>query len=386
MTIPSHTSQAMDGPVLILAPLGRDAEGTASILNRKGIPSLAFRSMEALCQAIGEDSGVLIITEEAFTKESLPQLLTVLEKQPLWSDLPIISIARLAEDLGNVTFLERPLHTLTLVSAVRAGLKARRRQFQNRDDAVALKEYAARLEESNRELEQFAYVASHDLQAPLRKVKFFSDMLEQLLAREANAEVFDIVGRMKNSVERMQQMVSDLLQLSRVHRQSKPFEPINLANILQAVTDDLFAYQHELGGTLEINNHENLFLLGDPGQLQQVLQNLIQNALKFHRKGVPPVVRVMVQTVGDHGRITVEDNGIGFKQEYAERIFETFQRLHSQSEYTGTGIGLSIVKKIVERHQGSIQVESVPDEGSRFVIELPLAKVGAQLEASIEAG
>lgn len=380
---------AHEAPVLVLAPIGRDAEGTVELLEKHGFKALPFRTMESLCQAITEEAGALIVTEEAFSRDSLSQLLSTLEKQPLWSDLPIIiltrpatmdkshgviSIGRMAEELGNVMFLERPLHTLTLVSAVRACLKARKRQFQSREDAESLKEYAARLIESNRELEQFAYIASHDLQAPLRKVSFFSDMIEQLLTSEANPEVLDLVRRMKTSVNRMQQMVSDLLQLSRIHRQSKEFEPVNLATILQTVSDDLLEYRREMNGMIEYDSNLNITLMGDPGQLHQVFQNLLQNSLKFHRKDARPVVQISARQEGACAIITIKDNGIGFKPEHAERIFETFQRLHGQAEYPGTGIGLSIVKKIVERHQGSIRVESQPGEGSKFILTLPVAQ------------
>ena len=231
----------------------------------------------------------------------------------------------------------------------------------------------AELEARNRELHDFTHVASHDLQEPLRKIQSFASLLEAKEAGRLSEEGAHLVARMQESARRMSGLIRDLLALSRVTTQSAAYARVDLGEVMEGVLSDLQLRIVETGGRVDVGALPALE--ADPVQMRQLLQNLVGNALKFHRDGVPPVVRVAAAEDGERVRLTVEDNGIGFDERYADRIFAPFQRLHSKSAYDGTGIGLSIVRRIAERHAGDVEVESVPGAGSRFVVVLPLRHV-----------
>jgi light-regulated signal transduction histidine kinase (bacteriophytochrome) len=238
-----------------------------------------------------------------------------------------------------------------------------------------LRAYAQRLESSNRELQDFAFVASHDLQEPLRKVRAFGDRLKANESEHLTERGIDYINRMQNAAERMQTLINDLLKLSRVTTKARPFVPVELTNVAYEVVDDLEARINEVGGCVEIGTLP--VVQADALQMRQLLQNLIGNALKFRRADEAPQVRLfseLIDTTTDapaRYRITVEDNGIGFDKQYAERIFTPFERLHSRQEYEGTGMGLALCKKIVERHGGTIAASGRPGTGSSFSITLP---------------
>jgi PAS domain S-box-containing protein len=238
-----------------------------------------------------------------------------------------------------------------------------------------LNQQADRLARSNAELEQFAYVASHDLQEPLRKIQAFGDRLKTKFEAPLGVEGADYLTRMQNAAARMQVLIQDLLSLSRVASHAKPFAPVDLNDVVRIVTSDLEIRINERNGRVEAATLPVVF--GDRGQLAQLFQNLIGNGLKFQKPGENPVVKIASETIEipdtpqPWWRITVQDNGIGFDEKYRERIFQIFQRLHGRSEYEGTGIGLAICRKIVDRHGGSIEAQSSPGAGARFVITLP---------------
>lgn len=232
-----------------------------------------------------------------------------------------------------------------------------------------LKDYAERLERSNRELEQFAFMASHDLQEPLRKIEMFGDLLLERAGCLDDHER-NYLERMRNAAGRMRAMVTGLLQLSRVVTQVRPFISVDLTHLTSEVLSDLEGQIRRTGGNVEVEDLPTLE--GDPLQLRQLLQNLIGNALKYHRSDAPPHVRVYAKEGSEMVQIFVEDQGIGFDQKDAERIFQPFQRLVSRSEYEGSGIGLSICQKIVERHAGSIAAFGRPGQGTTMMITLPV--------------
>jgi len=246
-----------------------------------------------------------------------------------------------------------------------------------------LRATAARLERSNRELQDFAYVASHDLQEPLRKVQAFGDRLKAACAKSLGAEGRDYLERMQAAAKRMQILIDDLLAFSRVTTKANPFEQIDLTRIAQEVLSDLEVRIQQTGGRVELGPLPALE--ADSLQMRQLFQNLIGNGLKFHQEGKPPVIKISGQVLdgpppgtAPRGQadkfcqITVEDNGIGFDEKYSDRIFILFQRLHGRSAYDGTGIGLTICRKIADRHGGSITAKSTPGDGSVFVVALPL--------------
>jgi signal transduction histidine kinase/streptogramin lyase len=229
----------------------------------------------------------------------------------------------------------------------------------------------ARLEQSNRDLEHFAYVASHDLQEPLRKIQAFSDRVVKAYAPKLDDQGRDYLSRMSGAAARMQRLIDDLLSLSRITTKANRMETIALDELANDVLTDLEFRLHSTHGRVDFEALPRI--TGDPVQLRQIFLNLIGNALKFHRPGEAPVVRVSVAYPdADTVEIRFDDNGIGFEKKDAERVFLPFQRLHGRTEFEGTGIGLTICQKIAERHGGTIRAESVPGKGSRFIVTLPI--------------
>ncbi|WP_164503473.1 sensor histidine kinase [Pleionea sediminis] len=228
------------------------------------------------------------------------------------------------------------------------------------------------LKRSNEELEKFAYVASHDLQEPLRKVQAFGDRLIARSYDDLDDKSKDYLKRMQQAASRMSQLISDLLSFSRVATRGRPFQSTNMNEIVNGVISDLEIAIEQSGAIVEVNDLP--VVEGDELQLRQLMQNLIGNSLKFRRADVQHHVKIWSKVNDDDTQIEIhiQDNGIGMDSKYSERIFEVFQRLHARNEYEGTGIGLAICKKIVERHNGKIEVKSTLGEGSEFIVFLPL--------------
>jgi PAS domain S-box-containing protein len=250
---------------------------------------------------------------------------------------------------------------------------------QRKRAEATLLQQADKLARSNAELEQFAYVASHDLQEPLRKIQAFGDRLKTKYESGLGPEGLDYLSRMQNAAARMQILIQDLLSLSRVASNSKPFIAVDLNDVVHTVVSDLEMRIQDAQGRVEIGTLP--VISGDRGQMAQLFQNLIGNGLKFRKPGQSPVVKVQSEsqtlaTGETHWWITVEDNGIGFDEKYRDRIFQIFQRLHGRNEYEGTGIGLAICRKIVERHRGTIAAASSPGAGAKFLITLPREALG----------
>ncbi len=226
-----------------------------------------------------------------------------------------------------------------------------------------LRQTAADLESSNAELEQFAYVASHDLQEPLRMVASYTQMLARRYQGKLDADADEFIEYAVDGARRMQALINDLLAYSRVGTRRRAFEPTDTGAVVDQVIADLNVAIGEEGAT--VTRGPLPLVMGDPVQLGQLFQNLISNAIKF-RGERPPEVRITAERDDDTWRFAVADNGIGIDADYADRIFVIFQRLHTRSEYPGTGIGLAICKKIVERHGGRIWVDGRPGKGTTF--------------------
>jgi len=241
-----------------------------------------------------------------------------------------------------------------------------------------LRLFAAKLERSNRELEDFAFVASHDLQEPLRKVQAFGDRLKAACGDELSEKGRNYLERMQSASNRMQILIKDLLTFSRVASKAQPFVPVDLKNTALEVISDMEISIERLGGKVDIG--ELGTIEADPLQIRQLIQNLIGNGIKFHKENDPPVVKIYGETVERQAadqdqalyNLIVEDNGIGFDEKYSDRIFTVFQRLHGRSEYEGTGLGLAVCRKIVERHGGTIIAKSQPGQGAKFIATMPI--------------
>jgi len=255
------------------------------------------------------------------------------------------------------------------------------RRTQHELESMVLK-----LRESNRELEDFAHIASHDLQEPLRKIIAFSDRLKNAYADSIDEKGRDYIERMCNAASRMQNLIDGLLMYSRITTRAKAFVPIDLSHVAKEVVSDLEVPIDEKKGRVDIDTLPTV--KADPLQMQLLFQNLIGNALKFHKKGEAPLVKISSTIIHGNGnnpnmqdmddevcQLTFTDNGIGFDEQYTDRIFGVFQRLHGKKEYAGTGIGLSICRRIVDKHNGKIIARSSPGSGATFIVTIPVNQI-----------
>jgi light-regulated signal transduction histidine kinase (bacteriophytochrome) len=267
---------------------------------------------------------------------------------------------------------------------VAVAIERRRAEVALRRSEAELKKFAAKLEASNRELQDFASVASHDLQEPLRKIQAFGDRLAAKWGEALGDEGGDYLRRMQSAAGRMQTLINDLLMFSRVESKAQPFVRVDLASVAREVIADLEVQIEQAGATVEVGHLPAIE--ADPLQMRQLLQNLIGNSLKYRRAETKPVVKVHgltqeetsppsggeLRPAGLLCSIFVNDNGIGFDEKYLDRIFTVFQRLHGRTQYEGTGIGLAVCRKIAERHGGSITARSAPQKGATFIVTLPV--------------
>ena len=238
---------------------------------------------------------------------------------------------------------------------------------------LELLEKIEELERSNRNLGEFAYAASHDLKEPIRKINIFVKQLKEHLAVNLSDLEVNMFTKIETAAERMSNLIDDLMQYSHVSERPTEKEPVNLNDVIQQVLEDLEVDIEQSKASVDVDKLP--VVNGYPRQLQQLFQNLLTNAVKYRKPDVSPVIRIRGDESSHEGEryiaIEVKDNGIGFDQQYEHKIFEIFARLHGRAEYKGNGIGLSIVKKVIDNHKGRIQVTSKPGEGSVFKVILP---------------
>lgn len=307
-------------------------------------------------------------------------------------DIPVIFMTALSGigdkitgyQVGGVDYVTKPFHTEEVLARIKThlSLQTMRRQLveQNRQlqqeiavrqkAEVVLAQRSQELARSNAELEQMAYVASHDLQEPLRMVVSYLQLLEQRYGGQLDADAHEFMGFAVDGAKRMQALIDDLLSYSRVGTKAKPLQPTDCDAVMKTALQSLRMAIEESGAQFQCVALP--MVLGDAAQLTQLFQNLLANAIKFRGEQAPRI-EVRVEPQDGFWRFEVQDNGIGIAPEYFERIFVMFQRLHNRSKYPGTGIGLAICKKIVERHGGRIWVESALGQGSVFKFTLPQA-------------
>ena len=240
---------------------------------------------------------------------------------------------------------------------------------QRKKDAEQLKSYAIELQRNNKELEDFAFIASHDLQEPLRKITTFGDrLIEKTVDLDEHSR--DYIERMGKSARRMKRFIEDLLLYSKVTTKQKPFELVDLEKKVKTVCEEMDHIIHSTHAVVNISNLPTIE--GDNNQIHQLIVNLIFNSLKYKSEGKPPIINIFgKKKENNYWEISIQDNGIGMDEKYADRIFKPFQRLHGRSKYEGSGLGLTICKKIVERHNGTISALSKPGVGTTFILTLP---------------
>ena len=281
-------------------------------------------------------------------------------------------------ELKLITAKKKVVWVRAIGRAVREGSKTIKLKglFQDiserKEREQKLESYLAALKSSNEELQNFAYVASHDLQEPLRVIVSYLQLLDVNLGEELDDDGKLYIKNTVNAASRMKKLISDLLALSRLETSEEEHEQIDLNETMSNILRDMEVTIQETNAQINIDKLPQI--TGDRVQIIQVFQNLIGNAIKFRKKGVDPVINISHRKIDDLDEFKIEDNGIGINPKYYDRVFTIFQRLHSRSEYEGTGIGLAICKKIIERHHGTIDIESAPTGGSIFKFTLASRK------------
>ena len=360
------------------AIIGKTLDGTIFTWNPGAEKLLGYSAREA----IGRHISIVIPADR---KDEVPQILDRIARSKCAENYETV---RLNKEGGaiDVSVTVSPIKDGG-GAVIGASTIARDITEQKRAEAQ-LKALTADLMQSNRELQDFASVASHDLQEPLRKIQTFADDLAENEMSGLNDESRDTLKRIQNAAGRMQRLINDLLSLSRITMRAQPFVRVDLNDIARDVLSDLEVRINETGGRVDISEIPTID--AEPLQMRQLFQNLIGNALKFNSPGRAPIVRVHGELIGGEERpagssseaqaqqlcqITFEDNGIGFDEKYVDRIFAMFQRLHGRNEYEGTGMGLAICRRIAEHHGGSITARSAPGRGSTFIVTIPTRRI-----------
>ncbi|HVV07389.1 MAG TPA: ATP-binding protein [Puia sp.] len=255
----------------------------------------------------------------------------------------------------------------TVVTKIGRALKESRERQQKKYQEEQLADYARELERSNRELQEFAYIASHDLQEPLRMVGSFLQLLQRRHADKLDKEANEYIHYAVDGAERMKRLISDLLNYSRTHKE-QTIEKVDIGETIREALKNLTVSINDSGAMIQFEDMPVLH--ADPAQMLQLFQNLISNSIKFRKEGVIPLIKIAAIKDKEQWLFSVEDNGIGIDQQYAEKVFVIFKKLHSKAKFEGTGIGLAIAKKIVEQHGGKIWFESAPGKGTIFYFTL----------------
>ncbi|MCD6393950.1 MAG: hypothetical protein J7M40_10635 [Planctomycetes bacterium] len=324
--------------------------------------------------------------------------------QPLWVLIAVLLVTVLAAlcflmGIGRTLRIERLVaertqQLRTVNDSLEAEIAEGKRIHAEKEHLLSLLSEAndeliesnEKLSQSNHELEDFAYVASHDLQEPLRKVTAFGDRLKAGYSDVLDETGRDYVDRMQNAARRMSTLINDMLTYSRVSSKAQPFAEVDLEETVREVLEDLEVHIEELNAAVDVGPLP--CVQADGLQMRQLMQNLISNALKFHKPDTPPAVKIYSRPVDEEAteatasgyavEVVVEDNGIGFDEKYTDQIFKMFQRLHGRSEYEGTGVGLAVCRKIADRHGVAINVKSVGGQGSEFALRFACDSILSQ--------
>lgn len=365
----------MSGPkeqrILILAPLGRDGPLAERVIREAGLAAQTCASMEQLCKEIGEGAAAALLTEEVLAVPQARDFVSLLERQPPWSDLPVIVFGTMDAALGrsaNVTLLDRPVRIRTLVSAVRAALRARDRQYQSRD---LLRE----LERSVRDRDEFLAMLGHELRNPLAAILTASELLDQ----KAGATPDNLRAVIGRQVRHLGRLVDDLLDVARVTsgKIALDMTDVDLREVAARSVQTYDAEARACGVALELRRSaEAVPIHADPVRLEQIVGNILTNAIKYTPRGG----RIDVETASDGSAaiLRVRDTGVGISPEMLPRIFDLFVQAPSSLDRSqgGMGIGLTLVQRLVSLHRGRVVAHSEGvGKGSRFEVHLPLSRL-----------
>ncbi len=362
--------------ILILAPTGRDARLIAGTLSGAKMSPVICPDLGDFLAQLQDGAAAGLIAQEGLSRHGVERISNWLATQPPWSDMPFVVLtsggrpsrvtmnqALELEALGNVTLIERPVRPDTILSSLRAALRARKRQYEMRS-------HQERLTRANRDLEQFAHSASHDLQEPLRAVAIYSELLAARSAKSLDDQAMVFLGYLQSGAKRMEMLVRDLLTYTRTAGAEEDVtEAVDAGEQLEIALANL---AHALENTDAEITHDPLPVVKMRApHLQELFQNLIGNAIKYRRNEAPRI-HVSARPEGGAWRFAVSDNGLGIEKQFHEQIFGIFKRLHTSDRFPGTGIGLAICQRIAERYGGRIWVESELGKGSTFYITVPV--------------
>jgi signal transduction histidine kinase len=382
--------------VLVMAPIGADGANIRQVLVSAGLRPLICRTDAELRAGLAGNCGAILLTEEALTPEARAILVEAFALQPPWSDVPIVLIAsvgnsntgpnaaaRLRGPRRTVTLIERPLRTVTLLATLHTVLAARHRQYEirdllhERDELLSsletrVAERTIELQRMVEEMEAFSYSVSHDLRAPLRSLAGYARALQEDHAAELSPAARGYLERITRAAQRMDNLTQDVLAYTRATQGEVAIAPVDLDPLVLEVIEQYPALG-SLAGKIQIRGPLGR-VLGHAPSLVQCFSNLLGNAMKFIPPGTAPRIEVESTRRGLWRRVSVRDNGIGIDAAHHQRIFRMFERAAGR-QVPGTGIGLAIVKKAVERMGGNVGVISAPGEGAEFWIELPATEV-----------
>lgn len=387
-------SDRPDDRVLLLAPTGRDASLIDKVLGEAGVATEACDGIEEFCSKLSDGAGAAFITEEALTPFALNCLIEALNGQPPWSDLPLViltsggesvpanlGVLRALGEAGNVTLIERPTRIITLVSALQAALRARRRQYEVREHLLEQKraqeeraELLKEAEAANRTKDEFLATMSHELRTPMTAILGWAHLLR------TNRFSEDDLARALETVERnaraQTKLIDDLLDISRIitGKLRLDVRSVDLAAVIEAAVDATRPTAEAKAIRLQtVIDPQAGPVSGDTDRLQQVVWNLLTNAIKFTPKGGR--VQVRLERINSHVEITVSDTGRGISAEFLPHVFDRFRQADGTTtrKHGGLGLGLSIVRQLVELHGGAVSAESAGEgQGSTFTVQLPI--------------
>jgi signal transduction histidine kinase len=379
--------ERLERRVLVLAPTRRDAILTRSVLGDSGVECDCYAEMGELASEVDAGVGVVLLPEEVVISEEYSRFAAWLAGQPPWSDLPVLVLARPGADsaavaqtmdlLSNVTVLERPIRLAALVSAVRTALRARQRQYQIRDHLAARERAAEQLREADRRKDEFLAVLAHELRNPLAPIRNSLHILRVTSQHDSAAD--HVSEMMERQVDHMVRLVEDLLEVSRVTRGKIELrmEPVEVAVIVRSAVETSRPLIEAGGHRLTVSlPPETLTLTADPVRVTQVLTNLLNNAARYTDAGGQVWLTTWREAEGV--AISVRDNGTGIPPEMLASVFELFTQVDRHASKGGLGIGLTLVKKLVEMHGGSVTAHSEGrGRGSEFVVRLPRVATSA---------
>jgi signal transduction histidine kinase/CheY-like chemotaxis protein len=386
--VTDEEQQSLEERVLILAPTGRDAVLASQLLTAAKVPNHSCADDAELFREIEAGAGAALLAEEALQPWTVNGLLDVLSREGPWSDLPLVVFAQggqTSEDilerlgpLGNATILERPVRLSTLLSAVKAALRARRRQYEVRD-------LLRRQAEADRRKDEFLAMLGHELRNPLAAIRNALFLMDEVGTREERvARLRDVIHRQTRHLVRM---VDDLLDVSRVTlgKIILKRQPLNLEDVVARCLNELGLRSLTENQGLHLEFHSQpVAVEGDPVRLEQVVCNLLQNAIKYTPRGGS--LSVSVGPEGSESVIRLRDTGIGLSEEMLDKIFEPFTQVESSRQRSegGLGLGLPLVRKLVEMHGGRVEARSDgPGKGSEFIVRLPACRDDARVRAAL---